>query len=235
MAKNLDIDVKVQGDTLIIREGKAPDLVVKNNVSIEGDIKSPLEYYKKRTPDPGICVLTCDVDFGKLNLRIGEDYHPTMVQIEGKIQMDSTLAHLGINSSQKYSPNALANLIKMNRALFQADTEPTYMVLFSKLKSFNAKINRQYSDENDDRGNTKYLIETELETDVPQYFTIEWPVIKNGPKAIFKVDIQAEVRDKAVSFFLHSVELEEIRKEQTEQLMKGQIDGFNDEVVIIYK
>lgn len=143
--------------------------------------------------------------------------HPHYTRIDAKIERNKQLLKLGIETEKKFTNKELSQVLRTNRILFSDVESHTNLLL--KLNSFTAKAQTMIDSLDDKRGNDKSAIEHKLESEIPPYFTLNTPVIQGGEKKKFEVSICMEIRDKGVSFWLESHEMEEIFAAETESLL----------------
>ncbi len=230
------VQINVNGDQddpiVTVLTGQAAEVRQPNGYSFEGSIHSALEYYSKREFNKDDSVILVDFEKGTIKLSINNTLEPEAITISGKIEYDPLLLQLQINSNKKYRCKELSDLLKMNRIMFPEISDN--MNLVTKLKSVKAKIRTILQESDDDKGNTINSLEQTLDVDLPTSFTIEWPIIKNGKKKKFEIDINRECTDAGVTLWLQSPEMRELFMSETASLISDDLKQMGD-IVVIYK
>jgi len=220
------------GDPIVLRTGSAEKIAEQNGYSLSGDLDAPLDYFLKRRGqfDDSIAFVAVNVHAGHYALHLYPDYKDLAIEVTGSIRMDIYLQSFGINEDLKFTSKQLANKIKMNRRLFSSRDEA--MNLVSKLMAFRAKVTKIIDDHDDQKGNRKFALETQLEKDVPDAFTLQCPLFSGGDKYTFSVDLCADVTASGVMFYMESVELAELLIEEKERMINERVDQMKDIVII---
>lgn len=242
--KSMNTDIKLElvngaDGPITILQGQAAEVRQINGYSVSGDIRSPYEFFKFHSSGQslqhGRWMLEVDYEQGCIYLNRDMEMKVEQVVVSGHVKYDRVLENLFINKNKKFRPKELADMLKLHRGLFDIDGSITARDVVSKLVKFNANLRTLIANENDDRGNTVHAIEQTLDTEVPESFTLKWPIVSNDEPSTFSVDICAEVRDKSVSFFLTSVEMEEILREKKKALIDREVKLFDGQIPVIYK
>lgn len=236
-----------EAGSLYIREGALPNLIERKAMSMTTDIKGPHDYYRRKTAlKPTSSYEKTDSDWDEFKMLVTVDVSNGVIvfqedcmtnegssTITGKITKDPLLNSLGINSSKKYTSLELGDLLKMNRLLF-ADRDK-HMTLIAALKDFKAKIDTEIQSSNDNKGNKLSHFGQKMSHEYDLTFVLKSPVIKNGPEHSFKVEINHDIRDKQVEFWLESVELHEILLDSFKKLVTEQAESFTtDGVPVVF-
>lgn len=233
--QNIHLNVTNDGKPAVIRmlEGKAEDPINLKPVTISGRYDAVTQWWKQREKniDKERSHVEVDIDLGTITL-FQEPYHPHCVTVKGQVTMAKHLAKLKIETTTRFTSKELSQLLRTNRVLFSDPS--SHSDLLKKLNSFAAKAQTELDQMDDSRGNAKDRIETKLETDIPQAFTLKTAVIQGGEEKQFEVNICMEVRDKGISFWLESTEMSEILLSETKNLLVSEACQLND-IAIIYK
>lgn len=214
-----------------IYEGQLPKPIELKSVEITGRFDAINNWLSERSIDKVSSHIVADIDNGVMTLMIDEK-HPHYTKITAKIERNKQLLKLGIETDKRYSNKELSQVLRTNRILF-SDIE-SHSNLLQKLNSFSAKAQTMIDSIDDKRGNDKSAIEHKLESEVPPYFTLNTPVIQGGEPKMFQVSICMEIRDKGVSFWLESPEMEEIFVSETKNLMTEQASKISG-IAIVWK
>ena len=159
-----------KGTNLIeVREGSSLKLREPSIVNLTGTITSVSSYLAKREISSKESHVIIDDDNQEIILCVNEhDYYKDT--IKGKLLFDSDLNKFGINEDKLFSIGELIQLLRLKKYMF-ADSEQ-HLKLISSLKQFKIKIEKDIENSDDDRGNTRKLIEQKLTTEVPMNFTL---------------------------------------------------------------
>jgi hypothetical protein len=109
----------------------------------------------------------------------------------------------------------------MNRSYFADQSEA--MKLVAELRNFKAKVNKEMEKVSDNRGNAKIVLDQVVDTNVPEGFTLNIPIIKDATSRLFKVEINIIPRDADMDCTLESVELRELERDIIENFMEEQL------------
>ena len=224
-----------KGTNLIeVREGSSLKLREPSIVNLTGTITSVSSYLAKREISSKESHVIIDDDNQEIILCVNEhDYYKDT--IKGKLLFDSDLNKFGINEDKLFSIGELIQLLRLKKYMF-ADSEQ-HLKLISSLKQFKIKIEKDIENSDDDRGNTRKLIEQKLTTEVPMNFTLDTPIFKGEPKSKFEVEIAIILRDAAIALWLQSSELETLTKSISEKkldLEEKKIIATNKELLILH-
>lgn len=200
------LELKLEGNQseLTVRKGEAPKIPAhRKGVKIEGVIGVPVAYLK----NPPQSFLDPDhnhqipkehsyliVDRENMAIRLvinagaeNED------QFIGKLVYHELFLKFGINKNVSFTAFELADLIKMNRTVF--DKNQTAMKLVSQLRDFRTKVDRDVEMAADDRGNKKLKIMQAIETNIPESFKMELPVFKDQDVLEVEVEVVIDAND----------------------------------------
>ena len=127
-----------------------------------------------------------------------------------------------INTGTTYSPKELSNLFKMNRSYFE--TRQKAMELVSKLQNFKAKVNQQIEDQDDNRGNKKYLRDQVVESNVPASFNLVFPLFKGQQNSTIEVELIVDA--DSLEFSLISPQLKEKQKNRGIEILDNEVSSI---------
>lgn len=220
---------------LEIRHGDALPLKEPKIVNLEGSIETVSRFLRIRAErlDQKACHLIVDIEKGCMTLVVDEA-NPYSGKVSGKIVPDPVLQSFGINTGKRYSLRDLSDFLKMRRSYFADVSEA--MKLVTELRNFKAKVNKEMEKVSDNRGNSKIMLDQVVDSNVPEGFTLNIPIIKGSVKLSFKVDINIIPRDADMECMLESVELKELEDEMYEKYMEEEIMQISElapDIVII--
>lgn len=206
----MDVEVKVvpQGQELILREGNAPDVEVKQPVALAGTVESVIDFAKKRVSrmeklDTHVIL---NEDAGELTLVVGEQDRIRHT-VTGKMIPHPYISEMGINQNKSYSIAMLIKLFKLNRRFFS--TREQHAELITALKNFQATTEIEFKDANDYKGNVAEVKISKVKHNIPLAFTMTIAVFKGQQKQIIPVEIEVYPENGSLCCGLVSVELAE--------------------------
>lgn len=225
-----------------LMEGQTPEPINPKSCSISGNIDAVSDFLLMREKVWGkddvaewkrISHILVDKEAGTIVLNMYEK-HPHSTTVSSKIELNPELSKFGINREKRYSAQELASTIKLNRAYFIDHKSHTDFL--KNLKNVDATISAAFKEATDDRGNENESYVTKLASNIDERFTLNMPVFKgSSDKKTFEVNVCLQIRDKGISIWLESVELEELYKSAMDAVMNAKIDEFRkrDYTVIV--
>lgn len=222
--ENIEVKVESGVKTLEIREGDALPLREPVKVRIDGVIDTPFKWLEKRVAEINQKTSHIIVNRDKMviALIIDETNH-YRAEVSGKLEYHPDFLALGINQGNYITPIQMAELIKMNRSLFE--NRQTAMELVSLLRAFKGRIDKEVEAEfNPNKGDKRLLIAQKVDSNLPPSFNVCVPVFKGQNKQTFAVetyfnpddltctlvspdanDHEKEVRDSIIDSVLESI------------------------------
>ena len=94
------------------------------------------------------------------------------------------------------------------------------------------EIEREIEDSNDFKGNKKQLFEQEVRTDLKLDFKLKIPIYEGEAVAVFSVDINFDVSDARVVFWLESPELRELELKEANAIIDRELKRFKSLTII---
>jgi hypothetical protein len=237
--ENLHVKLEtVEGNEIVWREGKAPDVVLPKALKVDGDIRSVGNFVEGR-PVPGsdqsingdLTIITADMDKGTLFLQTD----PNSVygtEVTGTLLESYELKPFGINSNKKFSQKDLVKLLKFSKNYFPHQEQHADMLLQYTKVEFKTSTTGHAAE--DDRGNKSRAFDKKVETNLPTFFTLKLPIYRGEDSKMFRVEICLEVTDAGATFWLESVELHEIQQIEKEVIFKRELARCAG-LVIIHK
>lgn len=177
-------------------------------------------------------LLTFSISKGEIIFIENNSTDEPCTTITGKLHFNKDLESLNINKNYKYTSQQLADVLKFNRRLF-ADPDEC-MNIVTKLKNFTAEISQKIDAIDDKQGTKQISFMQKVSHEVQLHFILSTPVILGAARSLkFKVDIHFDLRDKAVEFWLESVELKEATDSLKTVIITEQIDRFEKLIPVI--
>lgn len=208
METKQNINLNVEGNELIIRQGEAKKLYDREPLKFTGQLNAPIDYLEYRDPDRNKTYIQLDKRNAKITVVVGEDEHFKTI-VEGVLEMDSHLKEFKINTNTRYSLKELAAICKRLRYYFE--DKALNLELVSSLMNFSGKFEEIIAKQDDQRGNTNDTFTVRMiENAIPMHFTLNIPIFVGTEPVKFEVNILFEKREKTLSLWLESPELNEI-------------------------
>jgi len=215
-----------------IRTGALNNVEQHKSSTYTGVISAPYDFFHKKYNILGCqdfdkfqMLVTYSIDKGSITFIENNTTDKGAAVITGKIELNPQLAKLGINTQKTYTSQQLADLLKFHRILFHDSDE--CMNIVTKLKNFVADVNTHIEDINDKQGTKSSAYAHKISHQLNLTFVLSAPVMTAGQSVKFKVEIMFDIRDKAIEFWLESVELKEIFDAEKNESIKSEIAQFN--------
>ena len=231
MENKIELNVSEGTKEVIIRNGDAPILKEPRVVSIKGDINAPGEFFKKRTSKIDLLRSHVEVDYQNFSIKliVNEDNHYAST-IEGSLVLFPELSKLKINENKTYSPRELYDALKFNAGYFK--NREQHNALCGKLIKFTSRIEVDFVNTNDFKGNIAHSKLTKIKTELDLKFILAIPVFKGVEPSVFEVEICLDTKDSGVICWLESVELHELKTDISKEAMKKSLNELSEFVII---
>lgn len=238
MAKEKEIKIIADAATkeLVIREGSASPIILPKAVRLSGIITAPAEFIQKRKEliDPKSAYVLFNYDKGKIVLVLNERFPDEEYRISGELRTSDELKQFdiftGLGSPKMFSIRDLIQILKFNKKYFfdasQCDT------IIENLGKLTIEVSQKIEKEEVQRGNKADNFNQQVKTNIPLNFVLKMPVYKGFPEKKFQVDILFDVRDRALSLWLESVELSMILISESREIIESQLTKMNEYVLI---
>lgn len=225
MGTKVDINVTAyDGNTLIIREGKAPVLPQPQAKSLSGIITAPGAYAKTHVLKPEQAVVEVDYKKGTLEL-VDNLYHEFNTTVLGKILVDSRFTEFGINiATKKYDRDSLFKIFRMYPHLFK-DGDVYNTILF-ELKNKTWKTSTEVNSTDNRKGDKSNSMQQVVVTPALsiEQFTLIIPLFEGDINMQIVVEIFTEFPNGSVQFTLESPGLQEIIDNRMRELLGREIE-----------
>lgn len=230
--------VATEGEKTVITflEGNAPKHYIPKNTTISGNIdsihrfiedrKDEEEYQNKKTH--------CEVSLenGTMVLRVNERDEDGAYTVNGKVELSKVFKELGINTTKRYEPLQLASFLRLKRSIFKSHSAHAEIV--SNLKNIKATVNQKVEKSKQDNGDARFLFQQEVQSNMPEAFVLNLPLIKGGQKEEINVNVILEADGMDIKCFLVSVDGQESIDNQLETLVEEQVKLIEEHVLVIY-
>lgn len=230
-AENIKIQLIGDSKEVVIRTGEALELKEPRIVEITGSIDAPVEFAKKRDSEiePLNTHVIVDKENGTIELIIDEK-NQYRTKVKGGLTPFTNLAKLGINEDRIYSPRQLYEKLKFFGMYFK--NRDQHISLCDKLTKFTGRIETDFTNSNDFKGNVAHQKLVKIKTDLDLKFVLACPVYKGGEPQTFEVDICIDAKDGGVFCWLESVDLHEQKVRIIDESMKAGIEALSKYVTI---
>lgn len=219
--KELLVKVENGVKSLEILQGAAKVIPEPLNVDVAGTITAPANYLEKRIDVILVCAahVLVNQNEGTICLVVDEKnkYKDT---IKGSLTLNPDFEKFGINKGVQRDTFDLADFIKMNRFFFV--DKNVALKLISELKNFKAKVNKQIENSTNDRGNSRFLQDQIVESNIPESFDLSIPIFKGEERQVFKVEIN--INSSNFSCTLISPDVKDLINEFKADLVNKQVD-----------
>lgn len=240
--ENISLKVEqLEGNEIIIREGKALEPVAPRKIQITGDIKTVSTFINKRSTaaiagisgyqyiEPTRAIV--EVDKAKRTITFSldpEDTYGTI--ITAKLEPNPDLEQFHINKNKQFSQRELIQLLKFSRLYFEDFGK--HGDLLKAYTAFTAKTYTDLAGDQDSRGNKNFAFNKKVETGLPTSFIMNLPIFKGQEPRRFMVEICLDVTDAAASFWFESVELAELMELEGDKILQEELKACENYVVI---
>lgn len=235
-----NLTFKIDSPTGEVRIGTLPDQITRKDYTFKGSIKSPFAYFRGKMALFAVAMhsfdkfnMVVEVDRVKMSITFRENnnWADGSATVTGSASLSPEITALGINTTKKYSGVQLSDVLRMNRLLFALPDDCARIV--NALRDFKAKIEQHIEAADDKKGNKATVFDQRIQQPHDLKFTLSWPVISGEAKTKFLVEINYDVRDRSIEFWLESVEMHEAIQEQCQALIDGEIAAFKAQDITI--
>ena len=238
-----EVNVNVEGDTLTLLHGTAKDQKNLRNTEVVGNLNSVSRWLAKRNhtdyfkKDESYCI--ADTETGKLKLVVNEQDPFGNYEIKGEIKQSDVFKEIGINTTKRYNPINLANKFRLMRSYFVS--HEAHATLCANLKNIKTKVNANVEAKVSDNGDRRLLFEQEVDSNMPESFEMNLPIIKGEKKQKVLVNVILtsagipEVDGGDIKCFLVSEDAQDFLIERTESLIEKEVKLIEKDVLVIYK
>lgn len=216
---------------IIVREGKAADIITPRIVTLSGDIFAPGEFVAKRKKDIPVNKTNVVFDYDKLEiiLTVDEESHYSK-KISGQLVVFSDLESFQINRAKRFSTLELFKMLRLKRAYFQ--NREAHAAILSQLQKLEVFTQTEFKSANDLKGSTAIQKITQAKSNLDLQFILTIPIYKGLPEKTFTVEIDVEPTDGTILCGLVSPDLAELEIKLRDEIMKGLLEIFEEYVIV---
>jgi len=232
-----------------LRFGEAAKVLAAQKVTVNGNIKSPLEWFKKkylhndescffggfdrRLVSNDECHVVVDTKAGSVLLVI-QEYSEARQEIKGELLPHYAMDIFPINTDKKLTLTDLRSLIQRNAYWF-ADADK-HTKLLTDLQNFKVSLSKDIVNTNDNKGNMEMSAKiTTLLKDISLDFSLKMPVYVGTDPQTFAVETYIDTDGSNAYYQLVSPALLKIKEELKDQELKAALGDMEKEFAIIWK
>jgi hypothetical protein len=222
------INIIPQGGELIIRHGKAEEIVYPKDVVINGTLGAPFQFLQGRGElDEKQIHLLIDTNNSQIQLVIGDVDPHTTHTIAGSLSFNPELTAFKINTAYRWSVRDFIKFCRERKFFFNNHTEHAKLV--DGLMKWSANIETLVKEFNDQKGNSLFQLETRVKKadGFIESFTLSVPIFQGYPKLVFKVEIGLDPKHTGVDLFLISDELMTLIYQERERIIAEEVKKFD--------
>lgn len=216
---------------IIIRTGAAAGIVVPRTVTLSGNIFAPGEFVTKRKQDIPANKTNVLFDYDKLEiiLTVDEENH-YQKKISGNLVVFPDMESFQINKPKRFTTIELFKMLRLKRAYFQ--NREAHAAILSQLQKLEVFTNTEFKSANDFKGSTAIQKITQAKSNLDLQFILTIPIYNGLPEKTFIVEIDVEPTDGTILCGLVSPDLAELEIQLRDEVMRGELEVFQDYVII---
>ncbi len=223
-----NFNVQSKDGEVVIRHGEALPLREKRPIKVQGTLSTVKEYLDKRDPISQInfhdSLLGVSIDEGWLQLTLDQSSY-YIGHVVGKIEESKESKEWAINSDEEVPTDHLAVFMKKHIHHFYDKEQGRNLI--SNLMQFEAKVEKEIQDHNDQKGNIKFKYSQAIEHNLPGEFHLTIPLFKGQQKQ--KIAVEIIVDPKNYNCTLVSNELYEKSDGYIEEQLEKEIASISKE------
>lgn len=219
---------------LTIFEGTAPEQFNPKPVDISGTITAPAIFLDRREGEFEAKKAHCMASLtdGTISLVVNEQSVVDKYTVKGIISIGKRFKELGINTDTAYSPTQLSQKFRLLRSIFESNAE--HLKITTLLRSLKAKINREIEQNDDNRGNTGAIFKQTVESNIPESFQLNLPLLEGEEPTTIDVSVILEAKNSDILCYLESVDAAEIIDNTRTKLVKEEVEKIDKVVAVFY-
>lgn len=219
---------------LVILEGKAPEQHNPQTVNIKGNIDAPSRFLEGKISEFEGSKAHCMVSKtdGVIILILNEQSVVDRYTVIGQISVSKKFNSLGINNDKMlYSPEELANKLKLLRSMFVSNME--HASICNTLRNLKAKVNADIDKADDRKGNVTQNFKQTVESNMPDAIKLKLPLLEGEDPIEIEVNVILEAHGSDIKCSLESIDAAELIESQFEQRVNQEVEKIKDTVTII--
>lgn len=223
------VNVRTEGNEVIIRTGDAPEILYPTSIGIVGILAAPFQFYegKKESCPPDKCHIQIKKDAGVIVLNVLDTDPKSGHQIIGQLKKDSFFEAWAINTDKRWTVSSFLKHIKMQRVFFSNRMEVDALV--ESLQKWEANVETIIKEHQSTSGNSLIMLERKVgNIGLKTKFKLNIPIFQGYPKQEFEVEIGFDAKLNSVDLYLFSNDLFELEIMHREALINEELAKFND-------
>jgi hypothetical protein len=231
--KSTMIETEVRQITIL--EGTAPTQHNNQPIVIDGNIDAPYRFVEGRKKDFESTRNHCLVSKtdGVIILVLNEQSVVDKYTVNGKIEIAKKFKNLGINNDkQGYTPEELANKLKLLRSLFVSNLE--HSNICNILRNLKAKVNSDIEKLNDRKGNVTDNFKQTVDSNMPDAIKLKLPLLEGETPIEIEINVILEAEGSSIKCYLESIDAAELIEKQFEERVNQEVENLKDFVTIIH-
>lgn len=214
---------------VILRTGSAMEVKPPIPVNVQGAITAPADFYEQRLKIDGKCfdqiktLVQVNREHGWLKFYSNANDHYGDI-ITGVLTENQVLAEFRIGIPEPWRAADLAKFLRRRRFYFKDVAAGN--LLISELSALKVSTIGQIESINDNRGNKRSLVEQAVKTDLPASVWLHAPIYIGHQPVSFEVEIYLDLQGSQVLCLLESPMLQQMRFENMDAILDGQIERF---------
>jgi hypothetical protein len=218
---------------ITILEGAAPPQYNNHPVDISGNIDAPSRFIEGRNEDFKSSRRHCLVSKtdGVIRLILNEQSAVDKYVIQGKIQVAKKFTSLGINAERTYTPEELANKLKLLRSMFVSNME--HASICATLRNLKAKVNAQIDKADDRKGNVTENFKQTVISNMPDSIKLKLPLLEGEDPIEIEVNVILEAHSSDIRCSLESIDASELIETQFTKRVEEEIEKIKGFVTVI--
>jgi len=225
------LQIQTTEKEIIIREGSAANVYDPEQIILSGIISAPADFAASRKEKIDALKTNVVADYTEktIILTINEDSKFKTI-ISGRLEDFPELKEMCVNGKKLFTHRELLELIKFKGGYFKNKEQHTSLI--TSLKKFEAKVDQEFQNANDFKGAQATKKVVDIKTNLGLEFTLAIPIFTGGEVISFLVDINVDVNNGGVIFWLESVELHDLQTKATDTEFTKQLTRLKEYVII---
>jgi hypothetical protein len=215
----------------ITREGKAPEIFYPKKIRSKGLIDSPF-LYSRLVKDKDKALVEYSVS--GLHIKLMSDPSSEIgTEIEGQLSKNPDFIAFGINKNKFFISSELITFARTHSHCFANIKDVKELI--ESLQNFEVKYEQTVVKKDNRQGETEDSVKNAIKFnkgEVKKHFSLLMPIHVGGPKVPIDVEIEIEKQGTAPGFAFYALELENIIRDEQEEIMGNEIAKLKDFVCI---
>lgn len=211
---------------------RQPEIYNPKSITIEGTIDATSRFCEVRDFDRKASHALVSLSRGEIILVVNEQNTDNTHTVTGRVIIGKEFAALGINTDKPYTPESLAKHLKLKRSLFESHTEHTKLI--ASLRQIKAKVNQAIEKAKDDKGNETDAFTQTVESNMPESFIMNIPLIEGQKPSRIEVFPVVEADGRDIIVTLESMDAAEGIDQYRNEAVEAEVVKITDKTTVIY-